>query len=576
MGWEQGIVLSMLVGIVFCLLATRIKPAYLFAGAAFIGFQCGLIDLAALAGNFTNSSLLTLVLLILVSIALEKTRLVSWVGKQISHGGQSSVIAKLGLSTAFLSSFTNNTAVVVSLIGAIKRNQRHAPSRLLIPLSYTAILGGTLTLIGTSTNLIINSFVEDAGLPSLGFFAPTAIGLVVLVVGLAILIPLSYLLPVYDDQVQDELSYFLEARVKANSALVGKTVAENGLRALRRLFLAEIIRDGQQFAPVCPDTRLEAGDILLFCGDIESVATLQEIEGVEFFGQHHMNGQSMVEAIVSHSAGIRGSTLKDVRFREHFDAVVVAIRRGHERLAGGLGNIELHAGDTLVVVPGKTFYEKKQQLNREFVLVNGLDSSAKLDSKKSCWVLLGFASVIGAALIGVLPIIKGLALYLVGLIALGVISFAELRRRFPIDIIVIVGSALSLAQLMISSGLSARMGALLISGFESEGMYGALIAVYLLTLVLTELVTNNAAAALAFPIAYSLALSYGVDPMPFIMAILFGASASFISPYGYQTNLLVYSVGNYKLTDYLRVGLPISCVYSAVVLVLIPYLFPFT
>ncbi|WEM44065.1 SLC13 family permease [Photobacterium sp. DA100] len=575
MQWEQGMVLAMLMVIVTCLLTTRIKPAYLFAGAAFIGFQAGMIDLPTLAGNFTNSSLLTLVLLILVSIGLEKTRLISWVGKQISSGGQSTVVAKLGLSTAFLSSFTNNTAVVVSLIGAIKRNQRHAPSRLLIPLSYTAILGGTLTLIGTSTNLIINSFVEDAGLPSLSFFAPTTIGLAVLAIGLLILIPLSYLLPIYDENSQDDLPYFLEAKVVGGSPLVGKTVAENGLRALRRLFLAEIIRDGVTLAPVCPDTQLKAGDTLLFCGDVESVTTLQEINGLQLFGQHHLNGQSMLEVIVSHSAGIRGKTLKSVQFRERFDAVVVAIRRGHERLAGGLGNIELHAGDTLVVVPGKTFNSKKQQLNREFVLVNGLDSSARLDSQKSLTVLLGFMVVIAAALLNVLPIIKGLAAYLLLLIASGVVTFAELRRRFPIDIVVIVGSALSLAQLMLSSGLSERMGEMLMIGFADWGMYGALVAVYLLTLVLTELVTNNAAAALAFPVAYSLSVSYGVDPMPFIMAILFGASASFISPYGYQTNLLVYSVGNYQLKDYLRVGLPISLVYSAVVLVLIPRLFPF-
>ncbi|WP_064601729.1 SLC13 family permease [Photobacterium sp. J15] len=575
MNWEQGMVLAMLMVIVTCLLTTRIKPAYLFAGAAFVGFQTGMIALPTLAGNFTNSSLLTLVLLILVSVALEKTRLISWVGRQISQGGQSTVVAKLGLSTAFLSSFTNNTAVVVSLIGAIKRNQRHAPSRLLIPLSYTAILGGTLTLIGTSTNLIINSFVEDAGLPGLDFFAPTTIGLAVLVFGLLILIPLSYLLPVYDDHSQDDLPYFLEAKIEGGSPLAGKTVAENGLRALRRLFLAEVIRDGKALAPVCPDTRLLAGDTLLFCGDIGSVATLQEINGLHLFGQHHMNGQSMLELIVSHSAGIRGKTLKSARFRERFDAVVVAIRRGHERLAGGLGNIELHAGDTLVVVPGKTFGEKKQRLNREFVLVNGLDSSARLDSSKSFAVLAGFMGVIAAALLDIFPIINGLAAYLLVLLATGIISFAEIRRRFPVDIIVIVGSALSLAQLMISSGLSERMGNMLMASFESWGIYGALIAIYLLTLVLTELVTNNAAAALAFPIAYSLALSYGADPMPFIMAILFGASASFISPYGYQTNLLVYSVGNYKLRDYLRVGLPVSVVYSVVVLVLIPQLFPF-
>ncbi|MGF1689097.1 SLC13 family permease [Photobacterium japonica] len=575
MQWEQGIVLTMLVVIVTCLLTSRIKPAYLFAGAAFIGFQAGLIDLPTLAGNFTNSSLLTLVLLILVSIALEKTRLISWVGQQISVGGQSTVVAKLGLSTAFLSSFTNNTAVVVSLIGAVKRNQRHAPSRLLLPLSYTAILGGTLTLIGTSTNLIINSFVEDAGLPSLGFFAPTSIGLAVLVVGLLILIPLSYLLPVHDEHGQDDLSYFLEAKVDMQSPLAGKTVAENGLRALRRLYLAEILRDGKTLAPVCPDTRLQTGDTLLFCGDVESVTTLQEINGLTLFGQHHLNGQSMLEVIVSQSAGIRGKTLKSVHFRERFDAVVVAIRRGHERLAGGLGNIELHAGDTLVVVPGKTFEQKKQQLNREFVLVNGLDSSARLDSQKSIAVLIGFAAVIASTLLGDISIIKGLAAYLLVLVLTGIITFPELRRRFPVDIVVIVGSALSLAQLMLSTGLSERMGDMMMHAFDGWGIYGALVAVYFLTLVLTELVTNNAAAALSFPIAYSLAVSYGVDPMPFIMAILFGASASFISPYGYQTNLLVYSVGNYQLRDYLRIGLPISCVYSVVVLLLIPQLFPF-
>ena len=174
-----------------------------------------------------------------------------------------------------------------------------------------------------------------------------------------------------------------------------------------------------------------------------------------------------------------------------------------------------------------------------------------------------------------MPIIKGLAAYLIALIAFGIVQISELRRRFPIDIVVIVGSALSIAQLMISSGLSERMGVMFIEAFNGWGVFGALVATYIMTLVLTELVTNNAAAALSFPIGYSMAVGYGVDPMPFIMAVLFGASASFISPYGYQTNLLVYSVGNYKLTDYVRIGVPISIVYSVLVLTLIPVFFPF-
>ncbi|UPR28922.1 SLC13 family permease [Vibrio crassostreae] len=573
--WQQGFVLAILLGIITCLLVTRIKPSFIFAGAAFIAFMAGMIDLSSLANNFTNSSLLTLILLILASSALEKTRLISWVSRNISEGRLGTVVAKLGISTALLSSFTNNTAVVVSLIGAIKRNQQHAPSKLLIPLSYAAILGGTLTLIGTSTNLIINSFVEDAGLPSLNFFTPTLIGLAVLVGGVLILIPLSYFLPSYDDGSQDDLPYFLEARVEPGSPLVGRSVSENNLRALRKLFLAEVIRDGKTTASIDPDFILQARDRLLFCGDVESVATLQEIQGLTLFGQHHLNGQSFVEVVVSSSASFCNKTLKTSQFRDRFDAVVVAIRRGHERLEGGLGNITLTAGDTLILVPGKRFEEQRQQHNKEFVLMNDLDSSAKLDADKSTFVLLGFASVIGLALIDAVPIIKGLAGFLLLLVAFGVVQLGELRRRFPVDIVVIVGSALSIAQLMISSGLSERMGLIFMEAFNGWGVFGALVATYFMTLVLTELVTNNAAAALSFPIGYSMAVGYGVDPMPFIMAVLFGASASFISPYGYQTNLLVYSVGNYHLTDYLRIGIPISIVYSGLVLTLIPYFFPF-
>jgi di/tricarboxylate transporter len=573
--WEQSLVLAILAGVMICLLVTRIKPSVVFAGGALIAFMVGLIDLRTLAGNFTNPSLLTLVLLILASSALEKTRLISWVSRNISQGNLGMVVAKLGFSTALLSSFTNNTAVVVSLIGAIKRNRQHAPSKLLIPLSYAAIFGGTLTLIGTSTNLIINSFVENSGLPGLDFFAPTWVGLAVLVGGVLVLIPLSYLLPDNEGQTQDELPYFLEATVGDNSSLIGRSIAENNLRALRKLFLAEVIRNDESVPSVGPDFVLQAQDRLLFCGDVESVSTLQEIQGLTLFGQHHLNGQNFVEVVVSSSASFCNTTLKSSRFRERFDAVVVAIRRGHERLDGGLGNVTLIAGDILVLVPGKRFETQRHANRREFVLMNELDSSAKLDLRKSTYVLLGFAAVIGAAILHLLPMVKGLVAYLLLLVTLGVVRIGDLRRRFPLDIVIIVGSALSIAQLMVSTGLSERMGQMFIHAFHHEGVWGAFLATYFVTLVLTELVTNNAAAALAFPIGYSMATAYGVDMMPFIMAVLFGASASFMSPYGYQTNLLVYSVGNYRLKDYIRVGLPVSLVYSVLVLTLIPVFFPF-
>ncbi len=569
------IVLLLLVMLVIGLIFTEIKPCILFFFVTFIAFQLDLITVKAIAEHFANPSLLTLVFLILASKGLEKTRLISWLGGQLAKGGLGLVVAKLSLSTAFFSAFTNNTAVVVSLIGAVKRNPHHPPSRLLLPLSYAAILGGTLTLIGTSTNLIINSFVESVGLPSLGFFTPSLIGLAVLGVGLPILIFLCYWLPDTDEKNGEELPYVLEATVVKNAPLIGKTVAENKLRALRRLYLIEIIRRDGRIISASPETLIRAGDKLQFCGDVESIASLQEIEGLSLFDQHHLNGQNLLEVVISQSGSLVGKTLKMAKFRENVDAVVVAIRRGHEKLAGGFGNIYLQAGDSLVIVPGKRFITQKKRWEKEFVLVNDLDSSARLDVKLSAWVLSGFGLIIGLALFDYLPLLNGLAFYIMGLVFFGVVSVNELQRRFPIDIVVIVGSALVLAELMLQSGLSAQMGALFVDYFYAFGVYGALIATYFLTLILTELITNNAAAALAFPFGYSLALANGADPMPFVMAVLFGASASFISPYGYQTNLLVYSVGNYQLRDYLRIGLPLSLVYSCLVLLLIPYFFPF-
>jgi di/tricarboxylate transporter len=573
--WQQGFVFAILIGTMISLIATSIKPSVIFTSAIFIAFMSGLLTLDSVASNFTNSSLITLILLIMSSAALEKTRLVGWISRTISKGSLGLVVVKLGLSTAFLSSFINNTAVVVALIGAVKRNQRHAPSKLLILLSYTALFGGTVTLIGTSTNLVINSFVEHAGLPSLGFFSPTIIGLAVVLGGVLALIPLSYSLPNYDDESQEELPYFLEAIVEPDSPLVGKSISENNLRALRKLFLAEVVRDGQSVPSVDPDFVLNASDRLLFCGDIESVSTLQEIEGLTLFGQHHLNGQHFVEVVVSSSASFCNQTLKSCQFREQFDAVVVAIRRGHERLEGGLGAITLVAGDMLILVPGKRFSVEKRNHPKDFVMINDLESSAKLDNTKSAFVLLGFALVIGFSLLELVPIIKGMLVYLLLLLLFGIVQVNELRRRFPMDVVIIVGSALSIAQLMMSTGVSDTMGQFMHDALNGWGVYGALVATYLMTLIMTELVTNNAAAALAFPIGYSMAKAYGVDPMPFIMVVLFGASASFISPYGYQTNLLVYSVGNYKLKDFVKIGIPISVIYSTIVLTLIPILYPF-
>ena len=567
-------VIVMLTAMVGLLLTNKFRPAVIFIGAIAFSYLCDWISFEQMMGNFTNSSLFTLVLLLIVSIAVEKTTLLHSIGRHLNHDNYAWVMAKLGLTTALLSSITNNSAVVASLIGVLKRNQFHSPSKLLLPLSYAAILGGTLTLIGTSTNLIVNSFVIDAGLEPIGFFEFTLVGLIVVACGTVVLVIGGYSLPDRFNQQEAELPYMLEAVVSEDSVMAGKTVEENRLRALQRLYLVEIERSGELIRPVCPDQVLQSGDRLMFAGDTQSLHILQEMQGLEWFAKSHLKGQALVEVIISHSASIKGKTLKECQFREKFDAAVVAIRRGHEQLSGGLGQIKLRAGDTLMVVPGKEFHQHRNMV-REFVMISESSISARLDKNQSRFVILGFLSTLALALTGTIDFPKALLALLVIFIASGVLSIEEIKRRFPVELTLIVGSALGLANIMVDNGVAQMLGDGLLSVFGNWGIYGAFIAVYLFTLLLTELITNNAAAALAFPIAYSIAIGYGIDPRPFVMAVVFGASASFISPYGYQTNLMVYSAGNYQFSDYLRIGIPLSIIYSVIVLFMIPMVFPF-
>ncbi|MGL6123522.1 MAG: SLC13 family permease [Shewanella sp.] len=564
-----------LLGLVAGLISGRINPAALFLFAFLLCYLFGMVALDTALTSFTNIGLVTLVLLVLAATALEKTSLQGKLSQVIGNSSLPMTMAKLGFSTALLSSFTNNTAVVASLIGVVRRNQAHAPAKLLLPLNYATILGGTLTLIGTSTNLIVNSFVENAGLPALGFFEFTPVAVVIVVAGILLLTLLANILPDRREESGEEtLPYLLEAHVAKGSSLVGRSVLDNKLRALKKLYLVELERSGICICPVPPQLVLQADDVLRFSGAVESVELLHQFEGLDWFGKHQAKGQNLVEAVLAPSSSLVGSSLKEVRFREQFDAAVMAIRRGNHPLKGGLGDIILQPGDVLLLTPGDGF-SNTAKLSSEFAAISGLDLNVRLDSRRGRWVLLGFAATIILSVTGILPLAKGLVLLLLSYFAIGAVTLAELKRRFPLELVVIVGSALGLANLMMSTGLADHLAQGLLSVINGYGAFGAFVGVYLMTLIMTELVTNNAAAALAFPIAYAIALNYGVDARPFIMAVVFGASASFISPYGYQTNLMVFNAGHYRFSDFVRLGLPLSVLYSLIVILMVPIMFPF-
>ncbi len=471
----------------------------------------------------------------------------------------------------------NNTAVVASLLGPVKTNSRFNPSKLLIPLSYCAILGGTITLIGTSTNLIVNSFVIKEGLPPLGIFQFSYVGLPLFLIGSLYIIFISpHLLPEIKVKKPRPSRFFLEAQVLEDSSHVGKTVEENNFRNLESLFLAEIIREGKLISPVSPDEIIEAGDILVFVGEVSQVLDIERFDRLKVFEEKDWSllEKNLVEVVLSHTSSLVGKSIKQVNFRARFDAVAVAVKRGEEKLSGKIGSIRLQPGDSLVLAVGRDFGQK-EDLGSHFYFINRLAVTTPLNSQKSWFAVTLFLAAIILSAVEVVPLFKALLGVLFIYYIAGFLSLKEIKENLRFELVVLIGSALGIAEVMINTGAAEHVSQLIFSIFGGSGVYGNLIGVYILTLVMTIFITNNAVAAFSFPVAYTTALSLGVNPLPFIMAIAFGSSANFLTPYSYQTNLMVYGPGNYRFSDYIKAGLPLSILYSVIVCLLVPVFFKF-
>ncbi|GAA3902693.1 SLC13 family permease [Halomonas cibimaris] len=559
------------------LVSGRVKPATAFTGLATLYLLTGQVDTATLLQQYTNPALATLLLLMLVSLALERSPLLDWLSDRLLSGRPRLATAKLMGASAILSAFLNNTAVVAAFLGAISRQSRLAPSRLLIPLSYASLMGGITTLVGTSTNLVVNSFYLNAAGRELSMFQFALVGLPVALISLGVLLWRASGLPRHPaENTRDRLAYFLAAELTDDSPLAGKSIEANGLRSLDGLYLLEIERDGRLLSPVAPEERLQPGDTLVFTGEVNKVQALQRFPGLRLFGHQASDllATNLVEVVVSHQSELPGKTLQEVDFRSMFSAGVVGIRRGEKRLEGQLGQIPLRVGDCLLLAVSADFRQHRN-LDRNFHLLSGSFTRPQLSRRQSAYTLGGFAGVIGGASLGLVPLFHGLLLLMAGLLASRLLSVDELRRRFPFSLWLIIGSALAMAQALENSGAAALLAQGMQALFSGYGVYAAFAGCYVFTLLLTETVTNNAAAALAFPVAWSTAQAFGADPLPFVMAVAYGASACFLIPFGYQTHLMVYSPGRYRISDFLKTGLPVSLAYSAGVLVLTPLIFPF-
>lgn len=569
--WLAGLMLLM----VALLVRFQARSVAIFGGAMLVTLLAGWIDQRELLSNASNSGLATLVMLVIVSFALEKTRLLRAVSRRLFSESEAHSVLKTISFTALASSVLNNTAVVAAMLNSVRNNRYVPASKLLIPLSYAALMGGTLTLIGTSTNLIVNSMLTDTGHPGFNFFDFTLVGAGVTLAGLTTVFIVSRFLPRQTNVTEQKTEYFVEAELDENSPLVGKSVEEAGLRHLEDLFLAEIIRDGQVIRPVARYDVLHADDKLLFSGDVSKVQVLKQFAGLDLFADKNgMGTEQLTEVVVREDAVLVGKTLKSTQFRARFDAAVVAIRRDGERVTGKLGDVRLRAGDFLLLASGPDF-ASRTNLSKNFYLLSGVEPENMLSGWREKLTLYGFLTMIAVTVVAGTSLFIGVLCLLALLVATRCLRINEIKRRFPVEIWVIVASALCLASAMQNTGLSGSIADYAHRVLAGEGVWLSFVGVFLLTYLLTEIITNNAAAALMFPVAYSLAVGLGVDPFPMVMGVAFAASASFVSPYGYQTNLMVFNASSYRLKHFVLSGIPVACVYCSVAITLIPWVFPF-
>lgn len=510
-------------------------------------------------------------------------------------------VVSLAAATAAISSVVPNTPLVAMFAPRVVRwSQRHGAnaSRFLLPLSFASILGGVVTLIGTSTNLVVSDLLEQSGAEPLHVLEITAVGLPVAVIGIALLATVGQrLLPervaAVDSIDRRGREFQVAARVAADGPLVGRTIADSGLRNLDGVFLALVERggapdsagdvrshesessgDGPRSLAASPHTVLLAGDVCCFVGEVGRVVDLHAFEGLEPLEEQHVAsaqgaGTMMFEAVIAPASELVGATLKSVAFRGRYGGAVMAIHRADGDLGGQLGRRVLKAGDVLLVLADESF-ARRWRNHADFSLVAAVDESPPERRSHSMLVIAATIGLIVVATAGVLSLFEAAVAAAIVVVAGRAISVSEAWRAINLNVTLTMAVAISLGGAVSSSGLAAEVASLVSSADElGLGNVGLVVVTMLATLVLTELLTNTAAAALMVPVALSVAADVGADPRMLAIAVLIGASCSFLSPVGYQTNLMVYGLGGYRFTDFTRVGLPLTLstlVTSAVIL----------
>ncbi|MBL8745657.1 MAG: SLC13 family permease [Phycisphaerae bacterium] len=578
MTWQAWLTAGTLITMLGTLASGRLSADIALLGAVGLLLLAGIITPADAVAGFANPGVATIALLYVVTVGLRETGAMSMASARLLGRPRTALQAQSRLiaSVTLLSAFTNNTTLVAAflpVLHTIARRARIAASLLFMPLSFAAILGGVCTLIGTSTNLTVAALVQqhnrqhpDRLIPELGMFTFTPVGVCVAIAGVLYMLSLGRRLlpnrPEPFETARDARQYMTAMRVLPGSPMIGQTVESAGLRQLPGLFLSRIDRAMETVTAVGPEERITENDSLIFVGVLESVVDLQKTRGlvpVTDEGQPGVDRPSMnlVEAVVSPMSPLIGQSIRDAGIRTRYGAVVVAVHRHGHRLAGKIGDIEVEPGDTLLLETGPGFARRHRD-SSEFHLVSELEDAAAPRHDRAGFalvVLLGVVILLSTEVIDPLSgALLGAALMLAGRCC----TPDQARRGIDWTVLLVVGGSVALGKAMDRTGLAGTLAEHLLASREALGPIGLLAAVYLLTLVFTILMSNNAAAALMFPVALAAADLGGIPVMPLIACLTIAASAEFITPLGYQTNLMVAGPGGYRWSDFARFGGPLT------------------
>ncbi|WP_019507594.1 SLC13 family permease [Pleurocapsa sp. PCC 7319] len=589
LSWQAWVAIFVAISVFLFNALTTLSTEIIFLGGAAVLFVSGILNEQDAFAGFSNSGMITVAVLYIVVTGLSQTGGLNWISQRVLGLPQGHNAALLRLMTPVMgmSAFLNNTPVVAMFIPIVtdwSRKLRISPSKLMIPLSYAAIFGGMCTLIGTSTNLVVNGLlISTTNLPGLKLFDLAVVGLPCAIAGsIYLFLTHRWLLPSRKpviSEADDVRQYTVEMMVSQDSPLTGDSIEAAGLRHLPGLYLVEIVRDQMIIPAVSPKEVLRDGDRLVFIGMIDSIVDLNRLRGLQpatdevFKLDTPRSERCLIEAVVSNTSAMVGKTIREGKFRTQYNAVVLAVARNGERLPGKIGSIRLQPGDTLLLEANANFLSQ-QRISRDFYLVNGIPDSEPLRHEKAPLAIAILGAMVFLATIGWMTMLKAAVLASVVMLLTGCCSSVRALRNIEWSVLLVIGAALSIGKALESTGAAGAIASSLID-FSGNNPWLALAIIYGLTNLLTETITNNAAAALVFPIALALSQDLDVSFMPFVIAMMIGASASFSTPIGYQTNLMVYGPGGYRFTDFMRVGIPLNLLFWLITIGLTPIFFPF-